>query len=189
VRKTFLEQLELGKKQLEGNRDEYDEILKHLRSELAVSEKEVNGLVSTLANAAGTPSEGYIMKQIEEHHKKIEAFKSRIGELEGVPHALSDIEFDLLRQLLSNFSTTLDHMEIEQKRAALRSLIKKIVWDGTNIHVYLFGSEDKGDIELPPIPSNERGQGDASPCGGSGGNAPAVLSSDDTTIPFGKNSK
>ena len=139
----FGAQLELGKKQLEGNRDEYDESLKHLRGELAVSEKEVNGLVSTLANAAGTPSEGYIMKQIEELHKKIEASKSRIGELEGLAatHALSDIEFGLLRQLLSSFSTTLDHMEIEQKRAALRSFIKKIVWDGKKTNVYLFGSD------------------------------------------------
>jgi len=140
----FIKQLEHGKKRLEVNSDGYDESLKHLRGKLAVSEKEVKGLVLTLAKAAGTPSESYIMKQIEEHHKKIEAFKSRIGELEGLTatHALSDIEFDLLRKLLSNFSTTLDYMEIEQKRAALRSFIKRIVWDGKNIHVYLFGSDE-----------------------------------------------
>jgi len=162
----FVKQLEIGKKQLEDNHDEYGESLKHLRAELAESEKEIAGLVSTLAKAAGTPSEDYIIKQIDEHHKKIEAFKSRIGELEGLTatHALSDIEFDLLRQLLSNFSSTLDHMEIEQKRAALRSFIKKIVWDGENIHVFFFGSEDKGDIELPGC-------------------------SDGTNIPYGKNSK
>jgi hypothetical protein len=146
MRKIFSEQLEMGMKQLESNRDEHDESIKHLRSELAINEKEIAGLVSVLANAAGTPSEGYIMKQIEELHNKSEAFKSRINELEGLTanHALSDSEFDSLCQLLNNFSTTLDLMEIEQKRAALRSIIRKIVWDGEKIHVYFFGAEDNG---------------------------------------------
>lgn len=147
----FIRQLELGKKQLEGNREEYDENLERLRSLLAETEKEIAALVSTLSKAAGTAAEAYIVKQIDELHGKGEMTKSRITELESITasHALSDIEFDLIRQMLANFRDTMDDMSVEQKRAALRAFVKKVVWDGERIHVYLFGSDVSGDIALP----------------------------------------
>ncbi|MCL2603993.1 MAG: recombinase family protein [Defluviitaleaceae bacterium] len=141
----FVKQLEIGKKLPESNRDEYDENLEHLRAELAEYEKKIAGLVSALAKSTGTASEVYIMKQIEKYHLKIESYKSRIAVLEGLAstHAFTDIEFDSLRHILAHFRATFGHMEIEQKRAALRSLIKRIVWDGVSIHVHLLGEDSK----------------------------------------------
>ena len=147
----FIRELELGKKQLEGNREEYDDNLERLRGTLAEIEKEIAALVSSLSKAGGTGAEGYIVKQIDELHGKGETIKGRIAELESITanHALSDIEFDIIRQMLTNFRDTLDDMSVEQKRAALRTFIKKVVWDGENVHVYLFGSDDSDGIELP----------------------------------------
>lgn len=147
----FIRELELGKKQLEGNHEEYDDNLDRLRVALAEIEKEIAALVSSLAKAGGTGAESYIVKQIDELHGKGENIKSRIAELESITasHALSDIEFDIIRQMLTNFRDTLDDMSVEQKRAALRTFIKKVVWDGENVHVYLFGSDDSSGIELP----------------------------------------
>ena len=54
---------------------------------------------------------------------------------------MADIEFDLLTQLLSSFKDTVDGMTVEQKRAAIRTFVKEIVWDGTHAHMVLFGSE------------------------------------------------
>lgn len=65
-------------------------------------------------------------------------------------HAFSDIEFDVLRQMLSVFKNTIDDMSYEQKRAAIGSIVRRVIWDGENAHVILFGSQD-GDIELPDI--------------------------------------
>jgi len=145
----FIRQLKQGKKRFERNREEYYGSLERLRVSLAENNKEISALVSSLLKAAGTSAEDYIVKQIDELHRRGEVIKSRIIELESLTarHALSDIEFDIIRQMLSNFSDILDEMSIEQKRAALRAFVKKVVWDGERIHVYLFGSDDRGGIE------------------------------------------
>ena len=41
-------------------------------------------------------------------------------------------------------------MTIEQKRAAIRTIVRKVVWDGVNAHVILFGVKDD-EIEYPEI--------------------------------------
>lgn len=147
----FIRQLELGKKQLEGNREEYDDNVDRLRGVLAENEKEIAARVSLLSKVAGTSAEGYIIKEIDELHGKGEMIKNSIVEMESLTasHALSNIEFDIIRQMLTTFRDTMDDMSVEQKRAALRTFVKKVVWDGENVHVYLFGSDDSGGIELP----------------------------------------
>jgi hypothetical protein len=138
----FIRQLELGKQKLMAGREEYDENLSRLRNSLAENGREIAALVDSLKRASGTAAEEYVIKQIEEQHQKNELLKRRIEELEGVTagHALSDIEFDIIRQMLSSFKETLDNMGLEQKRAALRSFVKRVAWDGENAHIFLFGS-------------------------------------------------
>ena len=64
-------------------------------------------------------------------------------------NALSDAEFDLLRQMLAVFRTSVDTMSVEQKRAAIRTGVRKVIWDGVNAHVILFGADEE--IEFPDI--------------------------------------
>jgi len=154
----FMKQLEQSKKALTGNREGYEERLGRLNTELTETEQEIRGLVSSLAKAAGTAAEEYIMKQIDELHDKSEMTKRRIEELKQLTagHELSDIEFDMFRQMLTSFQSTTDSMTVEQKRVAIRTCVKKVVWDGKEVHVYLFGSDD--DYELPECPSSLEGE-------------------------------
>ena len=77
---------------------------------------------------------------------------SRIQELEGLTsqHTLSDIEFDVMRQLLTAFKDGIDAMTIQQKRAAIRTIVRKVVWDGVNVHIVLFGVQDD-EIDFPDM--------------------------------------
>ena len=43
--------------------------------------------------------------------------------------------------MLSSFKDTVDSMTVEQKRAAIRTFVKEVVWDGQRAHVVLFGSD------------------------------------------------
>ncbi|MDL2233514.1 recombinase family protein [Ruminococcaceae bacterium OttesenSCG-928-L11] len=149
----FMRQLEKGKRTLAGDLGGHAERLDALRAEHLECETEIKALVSSLTKASGTSAEEYIMKQIDELHDKSEALKRRIEDMKRITasHALSDIEFELFRQMLCSFGQTIDGMTVEQKRAAIRTCVKKVVWDGSEVHVYLFGSDE--DYELPEHPT------------------------------------
>jgi DNA repair exonuclease SbcCD ATPase subunit len=148
----FMRQLENSQKMLAGNLEGYEEQIAGLNNEINENEREIKALVSSLSKASGTSAEYYIMQQIEELHDKSEILKRRLDDLKQLTetHELSDIEFDVFRQMLCSFKTMIDSMSVEQKRAAIRTCVKKIVWDGEDVQIYLFGSDDKYVIHEKP---------------------------------------
>ena len=123
-----------------------------MQKEKAGIEKKINTLVDSLTEVGEGAAKAHVARRIEQLNQEYEALGQWIQELEGLTseHALSDIEFDVLRQLLQVFREDIDHMSIEQKRAAIRTVIRKVVWDGVNAHVVLFGVQDE-EIAYPEI--------------------------------------
>ncbi len=149
----FIRQLEQSKRVILGNRESYDEKVNKLEADIESNESEIKGLVSALGKASGSAAEDYIMQQIDELHEKGEALKRRLAELKELTasHALADIEFDILAQLLASFKDTVDGMTVEQKRAAIRTFVKEIIWDGKDAHVVLFGSDYEYEFPEGPV--------------------------------------
>lgn len=152
-RSDFIKQLEHSKRALNGNRQSYDEELAKVEADIAANDEEIKGLVSALGKASGSAAEGYIVKQIDELHNRGEALKRHLAELKELTasHVLADIEFDLLTQMLATFKDTVDGMTVEQKRAAIRTFVKEIIWDGEKAHVALFGSEVGYEFPEKPV--------------------------------------
>ncbi len=140
----FQNQFNRGKKILEECMQDFEMDLSRMKEELDNTEVEISGLVSSLGKAGGTAAEDYIVKQIEELHQKKEMIKQRKKELEEacLSHKFNDLELQLLKQTLSSFKETIDTMDVQQKRAAVRAFVKKAVWDGETVHLYLFGSKE-----------------------------------------------
>ena len=149
---TFIAQLEQSRRFYTGNRMDYEQRLDDMRKEKAETEKKINSLVDSLVDMGDSPAKAHVTKRIEQLNGEYQALEQRIQELEGLTsqHALSDVEFDLLRQLLTIFKDGIDEMTVEQKRAAIRTIVRKVVWDGVNAHVILFGVRDD-EIEYPEI--------------------------------------
>jgi DNA repair exonuclease SbcCD ATPase subunit len=145
------------KKRINGNRDGYEAELTNLKSQIAENEKDIKVLVVSLGKSEGSNAEKYIIEQIDELHEKGEALKKRLSELEAVmkQHDLADIEFDIIRQTLASMGESIDQYSVEQKRAAIRTFIRKIVWDGENAHLYLFHNEEDRDFPAPPDKNTE----------------------------------
>lgn len=147
------QQITQAKKQIHGNHEGYDTEVNSLKKQVEENDAEIKALTHSLRIATGTHAEQYILKEIDELHDKGESLKNRLAELEALlqQHDLADIEFNLIRHMLSTLSESIDTMTIEQKRAAIRAFIRKIIWDDENAHLYLFGSD--GDLEFPAPPT------------------------------------
>ena len=148
---SFIAQLEKSRRFYMGDREQYETQLASLRSEYADNEKAINGLIDSLGMAADSVVKPRLLKRIEELSETNRNIENRIHELEGLvdTNALSNAEFDLLRQMLSVFRTSVDTMSVEEKRAAIRTVVRKVIWDGVNAHVILFGADEE--IEFPDI--------------------------------------
>ena len=135
----FIEKLEeldqtLQKQQLARNSEK--ERLKRLWKEI---DKDLSSLVSTLARASGTAAEPYILKQIADYHERLEQVNSRIvaSERNERENELSEEERSGLSSSMMSLGFVFDQAAIEQRRAALRLIVKKAVWDGQILRLYL----------------------------------------------------
>lgn len=149
---AFVEQLEKSKSFYSGDRTGYDERLAGLRKKCADVETKLTALVDSLAELDSTAAKNQVAKRIDELSGQQETLQTRITELEGLTaqNELSAEEFDILVQMLSSFRTTIDLLSVEEKRAAIRTVVQKVVWDGDAAHVVLFGAE--GDVDYTTIP-------------------------------------
>lgn len=149
---SFVEQLEKGRRRFAESGKQHEVQLNDLRRELSENEKAINGLIDALGLATDSVVRPRLLSRIEQLSDVNAGIKNRISELEqaGNANSLSTAEFDALLRMLTVFQTCVDGMTIEEKRAAVRSVVRKVVWDGVNAHVVLFGA-DEGEIEFPDM--------------------------------------
>lgn len=143
----FIAQLESAKKKIKSGSEEFDLRAENLKNEIADTKQQINNLITSLSmQISGTGAE-YISRRIEELDGKLKQSEQSLAELSKITtgNALSESEFDVLRDMLKSFAKSFDTMSIEQKRTAIRTFVKRIVWDGENIHMYLIGSADNAE--------------------------------------------
>ena len=154
----FMKQLEKAKSAHAGNRSECETKLSALRKEQAETQRKINALIDSLADFGDSTAAVHLKKRIEELNAQDAALSSRIRELESLTDngVLGGIEFDVMRQLLTVFHDNIDDMTVTQKRAAIRTVVRKVMWDGKVAHVVLFGSpEDEIDWTTFPVDPEE----------------------------------
>lgn len=164
---AFLRQLRGSRQRYMGNLDLQENQLSQLREELAENEKKIAGLVDSMSLLEGSKAMVYISKRIEELSEENQRIEERIKELEGLAseNAMQEQEVERLCRQLRVFRYHVDKMTLEEKRAAVRAVVRRVVWDGVNVHVVLFGAE--GEIEFPELlgKGNEGEEGILPPSG------------------------
>ena len=149
---SFLVQMEKSRRFFVGDRTRYEEQLDALRRQRGEREGKIQALVDSLAELEGRTAKQQIADRVEQLDQECQALTIHIQELEGLTSqpVMDEEAFELMRQLLSVFHDSIDGMNLDQRRAAIRTLVRKVIWDGSSAHVILFGaSEDEADISAP----------------------------------------
>ena len=174
----FMKQLEKAKSAHASNRSEFETKLSTLRKEQAETQRKINALIDSLADFSDSTAAVHLKKRIEELNGQDAALSSRIRELESLTDSgvLGGIEFDVMRQLLTVFHDNIDDMTVTQKRAAIRTVVRKVVWDGKVAHVVLFGSS-KDEIDWSTFPVDPEDDDNDPEGGGDGSDSPSGVRS------------
>ena len=172
----FMKQLEKARSAHAGNRSECETKLSALRKEQAETQRKITALIDSLTDFGDSTAAVHLKKRIEELNGQDAALSSRIRELESLTDegVLAGMEFDLMRQLLTVFHDNIDDMTVTQKRAAIRTVARKVVWDGKVAHVVLFGSPED-EIDWTTFPVDPEEDENAPESGGDGSDSPPAF--------------
>lgn len=152
---VFMSMLKKEQRNLNINDTSYQENLKSLRKSKSDNESKIKKLVQSLAKSEGTSAHDYILAEINEIDEKVNTIQKQIQEYEDLTktNIMSDTKFETIAEMLCSFADSFENMPIEQKRLAIRAFVKKVVWDGENVHIYFFGANedeiDFSDIDKP----------------------------------------
>jgi site-specific DNA recombinase len=97
-------------------------------------------LIDALGLIGESSAKTQILKRVEELAQANQEIEKRILMLEGATCTpfLADGELEELRYMLSEIESCLDLMSVEEQRETVRSVVRKIIWDGEHAHVMLF---------------------------------------------------
>ena len=116
-------------------------------------------MIALLEKAEDTAAHKYILEEINTLDKAKIDIEAQIQEYEGMErvNALSDLEFEGLAKMLCSFADSFETMPLEQKRFTIKTFVRKIVWDGSQVHIYFLGNEDdKTDISQDALLEPQR---------------------------------
>lgn len=153
---AFMTILKKEQKNLNINDNSYQEKIKSLCKLKSDNDAKIKSLVLSLTKSEGTSAHNYIIQEINELDKKAKALQTQIQEYENLTKAdiMPETQFISLARMLCSFAESFDSMPKEQKRSVIRTFIHKIVWDGENVHIYFFGS-DENEIDLSDTSDSE----------------------------------
>ena len=149
-KETLARLLTQTKKVTSGSKEDYDAELALLKEKHTETEDRIKRLVESLSVASDTSAK-YVMEQIDALHRESETQQARLAELEALTEQSRMLheEFAFHQEMIESFASAVDSATLEEKRRLLRTIVKKVVWDGKNAYVYLFAED--GEADLPPI--------------------------------------
>lgn len=151
---SLIRELEKGKKYIKGS---IESDTAPLSKKLSSNKSEINSLVSKLANANNSV-EKYIIDRINVLDAENTDIARKISEQEKREKAdkMTVQQIEEFKKGVMSFSACVDNMSFEEKRAAIKTLINRVTWNGSSVEV-IFATKDIISIEWNNMPDTNKG--------------------------------
>lgn len=122
-------------------RENIDDMIKKQEAVKAQKQKSISALIRTLATDVDKTTVHYINKEIGEINKEIAGIDRETARLRAALTASDNAEnmINSTEKALRYFKDNFDNLSTEYKRAFIRERIKKIIWDGEKLNIFLRG--------------------------------------------------
>lgn len=132
--------LEKLKHDLQGQKQE--SLLESIEARMSKCNDEMDNLVLTLSQRDLSPA--FIQRvniRIGELDKELSSLAQEHERLQSNAERLAEqsIQVELLAAALSSLKNNFANLSIHEKRTLIRLLVKKIVWDGRDLHIFMDG--------------------------------------------------
>lgn len=114
-----------------------------LSKSLNEKKKQIKNLVETLSKSEVNHTLfDYISGQISQLDKECKEIESKLNlsseKVESFDDATSQV--DVIMEQLKNFSSLYKDLSIAEKRELMKLILDRVVWDGENAHIFIYGS-------------------------------------------------
>lgn len=130
-------------KRLEDSKGSSVTELDMLKQNLSDKQKAMDNLVSSLKDAERSPAfVEHVDGELSKLNEECRVLNKRIEEINR-NHDKVDYDktqVNLLASELASFARLFEHLSVAKKREYLKLLIDRVVWDGENAHIFIYGS-------------------------------------------------
>lgn len=116
-----------------------------LEANIKKNEESIKNIVKSIAEGQPDSVVKHLLKQIENLDKETAEMKERLSKLkESVEeNQIKKDTLDVMGNILTVFKDSIDEVDVEAKRTFMKSIVKKITWNGENAEMTMFGIDTK----------------------------------------------
>ncbi len=142
---TLSRKIEKDKVSISSAKISLDAEIKEIKANIDDNDKAIANLVGSLSEGQESNATKYIIVQINELDKKNSNLKERLFELEEKRESnnIKEDNIDIVDDIIIKFANMIDTSDVIQKRNLIRSVVDKIIWDGEDINIVMFGADSR----------------------------------------------
>lgn len=116
-----------------------------LESTLNEKKNRIDQLITTLSKSDGNNAFiKYIEQQVNQLDKECKEIEKKISSTSKTEINWNDnkLQIEIIENQISSFTNSFETLSVLEKREYLRTILEKVVWDGENAHIFIYGGRE-----------------------------------------------